>query len=378
MYVHQHQLEHLLEPHHYIDAAQHQREWERLFLPSWHLVGTRQDLRRPGDFLTIDLFGRPVIVWNSGGEFHAFENICAHRHCHLTDQPCGNFPEKMRCQYHGWEYGPDGRTGKIPDARCFRPFDRENAHLRKYRTATCGELIFMSFADSGPSLREHLDPVFERAAAAFAPPFRQMWKHEFLYEANWKVPTENTLEMYHIPCLHEKTFGHYGPEEMYTHTLEDRYTCLDTREYLRFVTASQNWMLRRLGVKPSNTYTHHHTHPNTVFIFQDSMRMAEQFVPVSPTQSIQRVWFYGVVGRRKNPLAKLVGWVLRSIASRVTWRILNEDIPIFPQVQRGLAATSHRGVIGTLEERLNAFQQYILRECSDGVEQSEPEPELVG
>ena len=78
----------------------------------------------------------------------------------LTDRPRGN-TGTLRCQYHGWEYTKDGRTGKIPDARAFRPWDRENSCLRRFRVEKCGDLVFVNFSDNGVSLREWIGPLWE-------------------------------------------------------------------------------------------------------------------------------------------------------------------------------------------------------------------------
>ena len=67
-----------------------------------------RDLARPGDFLTFDLLETPILLRNFDGELRAFLNVCPHRHSRLTDKPRGN-AEKLRCQYHGWEFNADGR-----------------------------------------------------------------------------------------------------------------------------------------------------------------------------------------------------------------------------------------------------------------------------
>ena len=60
MFVHKHQLQYQLRPEHYYGAEQHRREVEELFLPAWHVVGTTAVLSRPGDYLTIEVLGRPL------------------------------------------------------------------------------------------------------------------------------------------------------------------------------------------------------------------------------------------------------------------------------------------------------------------------------
>jgi phenylpropionate dioxygenase-like ring-hydroxylating dioxygenase large terminal subunit len=337
---------------------------ERLFLPAWHFAGTTADLPRPGDFLTLEVLGHPVLVRNIDGEIHAFLNACAHRHCLLTHERQGHTAQ-LRCQYHGWEYTREGRTAQIPDAGCFRPFDRENARLKKFRTATCGQLVFVSLADEGQGLEEYLGDFYPTLTESFAPPFRLGWQWQVDFPANWKVPVENTLEMYHLPCLHRKTFGKYTTEENCTHVLAERSSTLQTHEYYPWVSGILAWMIRRLGGTPTHAYTHHHVHPNFVFIGMDVFRLAEAFVPTSPTTTSQRVWLYTLRGPRKGPLARAVGRLLRWLVVKTTRAILQEDLPIFADVQRGLQASPHRGVLGTIEERVHCFQEYVLRTCGE-------------
>ena len=264
MFIHQSQLRHILTPAQYRDERQHQIELERLFTPAWHVVATTARARRHGDFVTLDLLGQPLLVRNTDGEVHAYLNSCAHRHAMLTSKPSGCDP-RFRCQYHGWEYDKEGRTGKIPDARCFRPFDRENAHLRRYRTQTCGQLVFVSLEDHGPSLPEFLGPYYEPTRTGFAEPFRFIWGYVADYACNWKVPIENSLESYHIPCLHPNTFGDFPPEEACEHDLEEDYTTFRTPEPDQYSTRMQRWFVRRLGRQPKSIYTQHHTHPHITY-----------------------------------------------------------------------------------------------------------------
>jgi phenylpropionate dioxygenase-like ring-hydroxylating dioxygenase large terminal subunit len=358
MFVHQEQLEHLLSPRDYFDAEVHRREREALFLPAWHLLAAKAELPRSGDFLTRDVLGEPLLVRNHQGELHAYLNSCAHRHCALTSEPRGH-DEHFRCQYHGWEYQPDGRTAKIPDARCFRPFDRENARLVKFRTESWGDLTFVSLADDGPSLAEQLGPMFAPAGDWQAPRFRfcRMW--EWDYQANWKIVVENTLESYHISCLHAKTLGRPPLEEQCEHLLEERYTTFHVPETFGWVSRIQNLLVRSLGGDVTNVYTHHHAHPHLWFVSMDVMRLVQMVLPKSPTTSRHRVWLYTLDGTRQNPRAWLVRPLLRWLVARTARQILLEDAPIFARVQRGMESSRRRGVLGTREERVYVFQKFV-------------------
>lgn len=365
MYIHKSQLRHLLTPKHYSSQEHYQLEIERLFLPTWHCVGTIGDLRRDGDFVTFDLLDRPVQVRNMGGAIHAFLNVCAHRHCLLTHERKGRDP-RFRCQYHGWEYTSEGRTGRIPDAQCFRPFDRDNARLQKLRAETCGELVFVSFAQEGPSLREYLGDFHQVCADSFRPPFRPRWRMEREYPCNWKVPIENTVESYHIPCLHPKTFKQYASEEDTDHDLNERYSTYRTPEPVSLARTWTRWFTRRLGQTPQSVYVHHLIHPHLVVITMDVLRMVHMFLPTSPTTVRQHVILYTLNGRTSGPWARLLSWAIGWMTKVITDKVISEDRRIFTDVQLGMRASPHPGVIGTLEERVYAFQEFVARECGVG------------
>src|SRR5581483_2783043 len=112
MFVNKSHLPHLLAPELYCSAEQHAREIDQLFQPAWHCVATTADLPDHGDYLTLELFGRPLLVRNCDGEIRAFLNVCSHRHSTLTDAPRGSC-DVIRCQYHGWEYDREGDTRRI-------------------------------------------------------------------------------------------------------------------------------------------------------------------------------------------------------------------------------------------------------------------------
>ena len=118
MWVHTGRLPHVLAPSCYYAPEHHARELAGLFAGGWHGITTRDALCSPGDFITAEVLGEPVLVRNCDGELRAFQNVCAHRHSLLTALPNGTSP-RIRCQYHGWEYDADGRSLRVPDARSF-------------------------------------------------------------------------------------------------------------------------------------------------------------------------------------------------------------------------------------------------------------------
>jgi len=364
VFVHQSQLEHLLQPRDYFSPEQHEIEWERLFRPAWYVAAAKAQLRRPGDFLTLDLLGKPLILRNFAGELRAFLNVCAHRHCKLTHQVCGR-TENLRCQYHGWEYKEDGYTGHIPEARIFRPMDRELARLQSIRLETCGDLVFVSLDDDALPLADYLGSAYDHCQQWFGPSYRHSTYWMTPAAANWKVLIENSVESYHVPFIHPISFGVAPAEEICRHELDERSSTFHSDETLAWRRWGQTILVRSLGLPVTNVYTHHLAYPNLQFVHTDVVSLVIMILPTSPTTSEQRVWVFGPQGTRRNPWAALVRAIMRRVTIFETRRVLGEDAAILADVQQGLAVSPHSGVIGTREERVFAFQKYVAQICKD-------------
>jgi anthranilate 1,2-dioxygenase large subunit len=65
----------------YTDAAQYQREQERLFKgPTWNYLCLAVELAKPGDYIATTIGETAVIVVrDAAGAINAFVNRCAHR-----------------------------------------------------------------------------------------------------------------------------------------------------------------------------------------------------------------------------------------------------------------------------------------------------------
>ena len=96
------------------------------------------------------------------------------------------------------------------------------------------------------------------------------------------------------------------------------------------------------------------------------------FVPTSPTTMEHRCWLYTLRSRRRKPGVASVGPFLSWLTTTITRKVVYEDVPVFPSVQKGIQASIYRGIIGTLEERIWVFQRYVADQCggSPGVAQN--------
>jgi choline monooxygenase len=359
MWLHTGRLPHVLEPRRYHDREAYARELEALFAPSWHLVTTRDRLRAPGDFITLELLGEPLLVRNCDGDVRAFQNVCAHRHARLTSLPCGSSP-RIRCQYHGWEYDAEGRTCRVPDAPSFVPIRRRGEGLRRFRAATCGQLVFVSLRDDGPELREALGEVtWTLLEGAFGDEWAEVGAWTVEHAANWKIPVENSLESYHVPRVHPKTFKKLSHARDATHTLEPTFNALESAAPP--AGALLKWISEQLRERPRRKYEHHHAYPSLMIARTDISSLAQFVLPTSATTSRSLAFCFAHRGDRPGLVRRALEPFVQRAVARYTHEVLREDNAIFASVQRGLRASQHAGVLGAREERVHAFQEYVAR-----------------
>ena len=129
---------------------------------------------------------------------------------------------------------------------------------------------------------------------------------------------------------------------------------------------------RRLGGESTNVYIHCHIHPNLVFVLTDLYCYAGSYLPTSPGSTRLRLRSYRFHGPRRGPVPALLSQFAGRIGRWTMLRVMSEDIAIFEDQQKGMAASRHPGCIGTREERIFIFQQYILRECADIRDDGQP------
>jgi choline monooxygenase len=356
----------LLEPHRYGCPKQHALELERLFRPGWQFVGTLADIPRTGDYLTFELHGEPVLLRNIGGQAQAFLNVCSHRFCTLSSKAKGNDPH-FRCQYHGWEYDADGNTRKIPDAPSFRPLEKGKLGLIKFRTESCGQLIFVSLSDDGPSLRAHLGEHYDRLTAACAPGRPQILSKLYDTAANWKVPVENSLESYHLDMIHSKSFGTMPEAAVCEHELTGNGSTFRAPGGPKGLMGDFFChVMRKLGLEPTRQYTHTLVFPNLMYYTQDLTIGIQTCIPVSPTTS-RMVWNWFATTTDK-PLWNRMAVLLNQAQLSLFRTVVAEDVAVYPKAQQGLSSPRHPkgGLLATREERLRHFQEYIEARCPAG------------
>ena len=353
-----------LTPQDYCTEAALARENQDVFETTWQLIGLASSINKPGQYLAAEVGRIPVVVRNFDGELSALLNVCAHRHCTLVSAVTGH-SEKLKCPYHGWEYGADGRTRKIPAAKNFPDFDRERYRLSKFSLERCGDLLFVRIASYGPSLKDWMGDLYERFEEwTSSPTWKPVIHRTVPAPSNWKVPVEVSLESYHIPEIHPQSFGEDPGESESQHSFSPYATSFYTsftgpRLIDRFMHHYERFLLRIMGVPFLGKYQHHHVFPNLLVSHTDSLTLFQVVRPSGASISFSDVWQYGRQSSRKNPVSRLTAAVWARVTAWLSFQVLKEDLQIFKHVQRGEQAATDTSIFGRCEERLYAFQKFL-------------------
>ncbi len=377
MFLSETHLAQLLPTEAYFAPEQHQKELDALFLPGWHCVGTTAELKGHGDYFTAELFQRPILVWWSEGQPHAYLNVCAHRFSLLTDAACGNMA-RLKCRYHGWEYDKSGETKRIPDAQSFKPLHRGQLGLTKLRCETVGRLIFISLNPEPTPLGEYLGDGYELCKMLFPERSRLVLSARRNNHANWKVSLENSLEGYHLAEVHSGTFGNFPRAGDCRHELHDAsHSSLGVASDEETpLTRLARWASKIAGIDGDATYHQFHCYPNLVFAKFGMFSWMEAVYPNSPNDSHDQWRFFSNAVDPQTARGKLVNFVLAAWGRRWFQRVIDEDERIFPSIQRGLQSPIQPsgGLVSIREERVFHFQKYILDRTAnrDHGENSQP------
>jgi choline monooxygenase len=187
----------------YLDPRVYEAELERVFFRTWQPVGHVHEVARPGQHFGVDLAGEPVVVVRGDdGALRAFSNVCRHRGA--TVAACGaGEARSLRCPYHGWIYGLDGKLcGGPPEFEGVEGFDRGRNGLPPLRVDTFGPFVLVCLDADAPPLAEALGDLPERQPPADLLACRFAERRVYEVACNWKVYIDNYLEAYHVPHVH--------------------------------------------------------------------------------------------------------------------------------------------------------------------------------
>ena len=182
------------------------RERELFFRCGPLNIGLSCLLRAPGDYMTHDYAGVPIVlVRHEDGLLRGFLNVCRHRGARLVDG-CGNDARRFTCPYHAWTYAIDGRLVARPDERSFAEIDKASSGLRELPVMEKYGMIWISPRPEATFDVDALLGGLQRDLAAFRVDRYHHYATRVLNRrVNWKIVIDTFLETYHLSVLHQST-----------------------------------------------------------------------------------------------------------------------------------------------------------------------------
>jgi phenylpropionate dioxygenase-like ring-hydroxylating dioxygenase large terminal subunit len=190
----------------YVCREQAQRERLSLFRDYPLCMGLSCRLPNPGDFLTDDYSGMPILlVRDADGRLHALVNACPHRGARVAEGQ-GDGARVFTCPYHAWSYGLDGALRSRPEEASFEGFPREDCSLMRLPVVERHGMIWvLPNPDGTMDLDAHLAGLDADLAAYDLGGYHHYETREMRRQMNWKLIIDTFLETYHISALHNES-----------------------------------------------------------------------------------------------------------------------------------------------------------------------------
>lgn len=311
----------------YTDPTVFAAERERVFGQSWQCVGRVDQVQSPGQFITADVAGEPVLlIRDDEGELRGFFNVCRHRAAPLLNDESGCVG-KLRCRYHGWTYDLAGRLKGTPEWEGVREFNREGNGLTPVGgVATLGPFVFVSLAPPARPLGAEFAPYPDAPHSTCGTPAAHVWHARRTYEltCNWKVYVDNYLDGgYHVNTVHPALAGAIDYRQYRTHVFPR--CSLQTSPLTPTIGA--------VGATRTGNAAYWWLWPNFMVNISAGVMDTNLVLPLGPGRCRVVFDFYFAAG---------VSDEFKSQSIAVAEEVQTEDTVICEQVHRGLHSRSYK------------------------------------
>jgi len=198
----------------YIDPEIFQLEMERLWSRTWIYVGHASQVPNAGDFITVDIAAKPVImVRHTDGSIRLLMNRCAHKGTKVVSDFSGNAGKTFRCPYHAWTYRLDGTLLNVPLKEGYSGTRLEPLGLPVVKSVeTYRGFVFARLAKDGIGFREYFgDSLSSIDFLADRSPRGELELVggclRYLHNCNWKMFVENLNDTMHPMIAHAGSAG---------------------------------------------------------------------------------------------------------------------------------------------------------------------------
>ncbi len=339
----------------YYDPAWFELERQAVFRRSWLQIGHVCELPEPGSFVRREIevaHASILIVRGKDLRIRAFHNVCTHRGTQLVAEEAGR-QSSFSCPYHRWTFSGEGELVGAPDFEQFH-VTKADCALPAIAVDICAGMIFISFAEHPPVLREWLGDLAERLEAL--PIAKATTFTEYVYEidANWKLTYDNFQENYHLRFIHPRSsgggtgpdnpfgyparYGFHGPHRTQTIWVNSEAPLPSTATQVAFGTAMQR--LAAQGVTATEDGRDYFAlFPNFFLFGSPAQHFSHMVMPINATRSrgVFRLYWIGEDSSASERFA-------REHLMALTRDVHSEDRGVIEAGQRGLSSGALRHI----------------------------------
>ncbi|MEZ5039938.1 MAG: aromatic ring-hydroxylating dioxygenase subunit alpha [Saprospiraceae bacterium] len=210
----------------YSDATIWEQLKEKVFAPSWQMIGDRnvlfggQETIYPFNLLDKYLEEPLLLTKDEQGQLRCMSNVCTHRGFILAHHPAKE--RKLICGYHGRRFNLQGQMEHMPEFKETEDFPRPCDHLHQLPLQQWQQFLFTSL-DPAFDFKEVTEELDRRVGFLPLKHFRfaPEYSVEYMVHAHWALYCDNYLEGFHIPFVHHDLnkmldYGAYDTE-IYQH-----------------------------------------------------------------------------------------------------------------------------------------------------------------
>jgi choline monooxygenase len=340
----------------YTDSRILELEQRTVFLRSWQLIGRVGQVREPGQYITQDIAGDPILIIRGNDKvLRGFFNVCRHHAAAVVTESEGK-ADNLRCPYHGWTYDLTGALIHTPEFSGVANFERSANGLVHVQIAEWQGWVFVKLHAGGPQLNdylgrellEHLEPLpsinsgpdtFGKLSVTLSPSMgapaegnleQLSWfeRRSYTLNCNWKVFVDNYLDGgYHVPHIHGG-LSSVLDNSKYKIEIGERF-CLQSSPIV-----PKSGEAETAAVRQGDRARYFWIYPNFMINLYEGVMDTNLVIPhgVGETEVIFDYYFTDVstAARDKN---------LSSIT--ISEQIQSEDVAICESVQRGLNSRAY-------------------------------------
>ncbi len=335
----------------FTDPVLFEREKRQLFLKTPHVVGYTSEVANPGDYVTRDVAGIPVlIVRGSDGVLRAFLNACAHRGATVASG--AGCARRFTCGYHSWSYDTKGVLASLPAKNMFEGLDMSGLGLQPLPVGDETGLIVVGLRPE-VQVEGWLDAVAPALAGCRFDEVSPVASSTVAVAANWKLSVDVNFEGYHFPAVHATTL----------HPIATGNASYDLYgRHCRWAFPMRH--IEELRDQPEEAWPDYFVgtvvyffHPSAVLVEAADTKQLLRIYPGSqPGESVVDIAYSVAASLTEEDRANhLLSFEF------VKGLLCSEDFPMAEQCQRGLAAGRDRVVVGRNEPLL----QHLHRGWTD-------------